>query len=526
MKYVNKTGQRKIGFFIGMALIILFGCKQEDSPVKNASGEENRVTIQLDEKKQQIWNFGASDAWTCQFAGQWPEAKRTQIADWLFSREVDENGKPKGIGLSLWRFNIGSGSATQNNISDEWRRSESFLISEGNYDWNRQAAQQWFMHAAKERGVEKFLAFTNSPPIQFTKNGKAFSSNGAEANIAPENYLKFARFLVDVTEEFESKNIPFDYISPFNEPQWEWTESGQEGSPYKNEEMYAITKILDSLLVKRGSLVNIQIGEAGKLNYLYEKADKVTRGDQINQFFNEQSSLYMGGFSHVNKSISGHSYFTSAPTQALINVRQAVASKIITASVPLEFWQSEYCILGDQEEIPGSGKDTGIGPALYVARLIHHDLTVANATAWHWWLAVSAYDYKDGLIYIDKNKTDGKVEDTKLLWALGNYSRFIKRGATRLGVMAENFNANNPKGIMISSFVNPANKELVIVAINYGDADVGTFVKVDGGEVESFKLYKTGPRDDEKLKAAGSVAGMDKISIPAKSIVTLVGNLK
>lgn len=33
-----------------------------------------------------------------------------------------------------------------------------------------------------KRGVNQLLGFTNSPPVQLTKNGKAFSSNGEEAN--------------------------------------------------------------------------------------------------------------------------------------------------------------------------------------------------------------------------------------------------------------------------------------------------------------------------------------------------------
>lgn len=34
---------------------------------------------------QMIEGFGASDAWTCQFAGLWPDDKRTKMADLLFS---------------------------------------------------------------------------------------------------------------------------------------------------------------------------------------------------------------------------------------------------------------------------------------------------------------------------------------------------------------------------------------------------------------------------------------------------------
>ncbi len=57
--------------------------------------------------------FSASDAWSMQFIGLWPEEKQNQVADWLFSTENDANGQPKGIGLSLWRFNVGAGSAEQ-----------------------------------------------------------------------------------------------------------------------------------------------------------------------------------------------------------------------------------------------------------------------------------------------------------------------------------------------------------------------------------------------------------------------------
>jgi hypothetical protein len=93
---------------------------------------------------------------------------------------------------------------------------------------------------------------------------------------------------------------------------------------------------------------------------------------------------------------------------------------------------SEYCILGDNEgEIKGEGKDLGIDPALYMAKVIHNDLVNANASAWHWWIAISPYNYKDGLVYIDKNKTDGDFKSSKMLWALGNYSRFIRPGAVR-----------------------------------------------------------------------------------------------
>src|SRR3954471_14371936 len=90
--------------------------------------QSSKISIRFDEKKtyQTIQNFAASDAWACQFVGNWPDAKKNAIADWLFSMDTLTNGNPKGIGLSLWRYNLGAGSAEQqenSGIGDEWRRA-------------------------------------------------------------------------------------------------------------------------------------------------------------------------------------------------------------------------------------------------------------------------------------------------------------------------------------------------------------------------------------------------------------------
>ena len=75
-------------------------------------------TIQTSSPRQTIRHFGASDAWSMQFIGLWEnEKEQEKIADWLFSTENDAQGQPKGIGLSVWRFNLGAGSAEQGEAS-------------------------------------------------------------------------------------------------------------------------------------------------------------------------------------------------------------------------------------------------------------------------------------------------------------------------------------------------------------------------------------------------------------------------
>jgi len=141
-----------------------------------------RIRVDAGTSFQTIDGFGASDAWRCQFVGaNWPIEKRERIADLLFSRDTDTNGNPKGIGLSLWRFNIGAGTAEQGDASgirNPWRRAECFLNPDGSFDWSKQAGQQWFLKAARQRGVDKFLAFANSPPVHLTSNGKGYAPKG------------------------------------------------------------------------------------------------------------------------------------------------------------------------------------------------------------------------------------------------------------------------------------------------------------------------------------------------------------
>ena len=83
-----------------------------------------------EQPQQTMDHFSASDAWSMHIIGKWPQEKQDQVADWLFSNDNDANGKPKGIGLSLWRFNVGAGNiryASKGSLSDWLRPVPCFL---------------------------------------------------------------------------------------------------------------------------------------------------------------------------------------------------------------------------------------------------------------------------------------------------------------------------------------------------------------------------------------------------------------
>jgi len=504
---------------------VFFSCQSEGREKQPEKKETAVIQINAlqNEIHQTIEHFGASDAWSCQFVGLWPEQKKRAIAELLFSQEEDASGNPKGIGLSLWRFNIGAGSAEQGNqsgIGDEWRRAESFLNADGTYNWDKQAGQVWFAQAAQEFGVEHLLVFPNSPPVYMTNTGKAFAKDGG-SNLSPEKYNEFGNYLAEVVQGLNQMGLQVDYVSPVNEPQWDWSDGGQEGTPFWNNEIAGIVKALNSALDEKGLGTKIDIAEAGKINYLYEEADKRGRGEQVSDFFHPDSENYIGDLSHVGGAISGHSYFTTSPYTTAIQQRKNVKEAVGTVE-GLHYWMSEYCILGDNAgEINGSGRDLGIDPALYMARVIHNDLTVAEASAWHWWLGVSPYDYKDGLVYIDYQKEDGDYYESKMLWALGNYSRFIRPGYQRIGVRIDG-ESKQSSDLLVSAYLDSKEDKLVYVIVNSGIKSIDIRLTRNGKDLEDKSIYIT---SKDKDLAPLSLDGMeDDITLPARSIATIVSN--
>lgn len=495
------------------------------------------VRINLNDVKQTIHSFGASDCWTAKFVGKWADLKKRQkIADWLFSTDTINDGSPKGIGLSMWRFNIGAGSFEQgaeSNITDEWRREECFLNADGSYNWKKQAGQQWFLNEARKRGVKYTLGFSISPPVYYTLNGKAYNGpSGTQMNIRKDAFGAYAEFLSRVTKHFK-----FNYLSPVNEPQWEWgktNSSNQEGTQAQNSEIAELTKLISGKL--KGTSSDIVIGEAGEWDFLYDR-NTDGRGDQIEQFFDPASSNFIGNLPNVAHIISAHGYFTTCPDSNLVSVRQKVSDKIRKTDPALNVWQSEFGILGNIcGKYNGGPRNTGIDYGLYVAKVIHHDLTIANVTSWQWWLAMSPYNYSDALIYINApsgkidlagSKNDGIVSDSKQLWALGNYSRFVRPGMVRVNTTIDGLaNPVDAAGkLMVSAYLNKATKKLVVVVINPETDEKKLALNLSGKGLVRFKgtvlnAYLT----NEKFNLKKIVIAASDIKVGPKSILTITGS--
>ncbi|AZQ61410.1 xylanase [Flammeovirga pectinis] len=492
---------------------------------------DTTLTIKLSDKYQIIDGFGASDAWSMQHVGKWPESTKNEIADLLFSTQMDDTGSPKGIGLNIWRFNIGAGSVAQggnSNIYDPWRRTEGFLLDNGTYDWTKQAGQRWFLQAAKQRGVDKFIGFSNSAPVQMTKNGKANTTTAQASNLATEEFENFAEYLTDVAKHLQDvEGITLDDISPVNETQWDWdSSSGQEGCPFTNAEVADLVRKLDTKITEKGLTAKIELTEAGQIDYLYTSGtNRPGKDNQIEDFYGSGSNS-VAGLNHLSKSVAGHSYWTTEQSK-LVPMRQQVWSKIKETDPTLKYNMSEYCIMGDNEEnIDGNGRDLTIDMGLYLAKVMHYDLTEANASAWQWWIAASPYDYKDGLIYIDKSETGGSYQTSKMLYAMGNYSRFIDKGMYRVETNQlfgkTNDDPFTQKRIMSSAYATADGSKVVLVLVNYNDYEYTINFNFDGETMDNqeMKMYQTS--SSKNLEYIGDQEVNAPVVITPKSITTYV----
>ncbi len=501
------------------------------------------VTVDCANKYQTIRDFGSSDAWYAQLIGKsWPENKKEKLAELLFSKDFDESGNPKGIGLSSWRFNIGAGSAEQGDnslINIEQQRTECFLGTDGTYDWTKQSGQQWFLKKAVEYGVEDIIGFTNAPPVQYNRGGYAFNKSGFWNSILlADKYDDFAQFISNVIAHFDSEGIHFDYFSLVNEPQYLWgpSEDGtssQEGSCWTNAEITKVIKALSSEFADHNLTTRLFAGEAGSIG------SAIT---QIPSFWgNSVDSLKIYGLSNVSNLVSSHSYWTDTSADDIYSNRVKMKNAIESCPNPVEYFQTEYSLLGSGYQWGHSGGTVGsfteMECGISLARILHADLAIANATGWQFWSTFepTKHSGESRFALIEaltrKDLTDGVYNDCKLLYTLGQYSRFIRPGMKHIGLTRSD-NLSDKDALvsqMFSSYINEETNQVVVVAVNSSYADASVAVNVENLNTEGtmkFTPYVTCEGDGNNMKVQDPIMAGDKFTLPALSVVTFVGTLQ
>lgn len=500
------------------------------SPKANFPLISQKVTVNTSTTYQEMEGFAASDCWLPNLIGQYWTSNRNEIAQLLFSQNISSDGQPQGIGLSMWRVNLGAGTEEQGNESNMAanNRAQSYL-STGSYNWNSCAGQRYFMEQAKNMGCEKFVLFSNSPLVQYTLNGMGYSDNGAHGNIKEESYSQYAEYMAEVAKHFTDAGYNISHISPVNEPQYDWGvgengEASQEGSGWQNTEIAKLVKELDKSLTSRDLNTYILIAEAGAWTDLYSGSN--ARSNTIDAFYNPSSNAYVGDIKRLDNIICGHSYWTEGTWTGMRDVRSKVATAAKARN--LKVYQTEWSMLGDAPaELDGNYENaTEFDIAQYMSRVIHNDITVAGCASWSYWTAMSVERWGQknrfelikttpvGGEYSDDFKQGGSVAANPNLWVLGNYSLFVRPGYKRVDLTL-----NESKDFFGSAYMSPEGNKLVIVLTNY---DKTNGITVDMPRPDGTKAVFTYTSTAEKNLIQARFNLNDKVFIDPASVTTIV----
>lgn len=154
--------------------------------------------------------------------------------------------------------------------------------------------------------------------------------------------------------------------------------------------------------------------------------------------------------------------------------------------------------------------DATMTNALVMCADIHAAIVTGNCTAWIWWWIIrTARADNEGL-------TD-TTQQTKRLWALGNYSRFIRPGYVRMGT------TGTVSNISMTAYRHTTTGATAIVAINTGTA-TSAVMRMNGLHFASFTPYLTDATHDLAAQSPVSVASnVWTMSLPASSVTTFSG---
>jgi glucuronoarabinoxylan endo-1,4-beta-xylanase len=331
-----------------------------------------------------------------------------------------------------------------------------------NADTSASSGEVSTMQTAQSMGVTVFST-PWSPPAAWKDNGMI----GHGGHLLTSHYQDYANLLSQYVRNMRARGITISAISIANEP--DFTPS-YESSNWTASEFAAFLPVLANTFARDGVTSRIILPEES--GWHFELANSI--------FANPSLLAYVG-------IVAGHNYGgTPAP------VPQAQGKGL---------WETEVSSF--------EAFDPGISNGLRWAKNIHDFMTIAHTNAWnYWWLKSNGND-NQGLL-------GPNWEVTKRLWAVGNYSRFVRPGWVDIG-------ATDDGGVLISAYKDPVSGQFAIVAVNQGNAVSKTFA-LHGFTAATVTPWVTSASLDLAQQADLTTDGSSfTANLPAQSVTTFVG---
>ena len=468
----------------------------------------NKVSVE-----QEITGWGTSGCWWAQKLGECESAE--EVTKLLFSEE--------GLGLNIYRYNIGGGSKDDPDeriwdAKNSSRTTESFLVwSEEEqkwvYDWNKDAAARKILDMVLDYGcVDTVVMFANSPHYSMCVSGNASGGlEKAQSNLKKECYQDYVDYFLDITQHFIDEGVPVKYISPINEPQWDWGGEwvGQEGCHYEIDEAVEVIRLFAKAIKARNMDVKLSVLESGQVgDHAIECMQKL--------YADEDIKSVLGTYAY-------HSYWTDRDFLH----KEAFGEYLEKMYPNVELEMSEWC------ELPCEHNIYDIDGAILMARTIGEDISFGGVNSWSAWVGVNEGGEKaDSMIAVDGNYEEYMVG--KKYYAMAHYAKFIPKGSHMIehnisvaDVTAEKawwtqwiedeeypvYLVSNK--MTVSTYKTPEGNYVAVI-VNEGENKEVSFNMLGW----DMKVYTTDA--DSNLELTAETKGHKKITIGEKSITTVV----
>jgi hypothetical protein len=216
-----------------------------------AAAQAVDVTVDPRDRGKPFRGWGTSLAWWANGVGDWPDESLDRVVK-LVTDPHD------GLGLSVFRYNIGGGDDPTHHHMRRWGDVPGFKpTADAPYDWNTNARQRRvLLKLIKASATRPTLeAFSNSAPWWMTISGCASGAADGGANLAQKNEPAFAAYLADVVRQYRDRySVTFDSLAPMNEPDVNWWRAGhnQEGMHVGREQQARLIQLMRRALDERG----------------------------------------------------------------------------------------------------------------------------------------------------------------------------------------------------------------------------------------------------------------------------------
>ena len=417
------------------------------------------------------------------------------------------------------------------------RGVESFMNTDGTFDWTRDGPGIYYLKAAEAANVSSITFFVNAAPSGLNATDKYLAPCGGtlEATAIPA----FVTYIETVLAHWIDQGIAIDYISPMNEPDDSFSSCGQEGMAVQQSDRATVFQQLRTALSASNS--------AGA------KAVKIM-GDETSQIAS-QALLHYGNWlpaalaGQYIDAVAVHMY--DWPDDAtLLNYGQLIKNSSTGGSPPpvrMTEISSFQSASGMRREWGWTGPsimsaqyDPTMSSALDMARMIWQWLTLVNAESFDWWTAVSTMmpcspstdascattvrngtGWNDALIYIDPNyptTKDYNFHLTKRFWVFRHFTTFVRPGSVRYDIPNEVL----PYGTVAVASLGTDNVWQATF-INRNDTAQAVTMKMPGtgGKIQS--LVQTTDDVDWGNVGLPQVASNNEISLtlPARGVLTV-----